>query len=184
MNKIEKWSDVEEAVAGDFPKLKVGPLVCVITDVVNVPDREYLEVDYDIDEGENKGYYAKNSQGRWRGFIIRSYKDSSLPYFKGFITSVEKSNASYKWDWDEKKLIGKKIVVNFREEEYVNKDGEVKTIVKGFEFRSTESLKQGKVKTHDKLWTLEDQHKERPHTEPTITDTATGEKISDDDLPF
>jgi hypothetical protein len=75
----------------------------------------------------------------------RSYKRTALSFFKGFITAVENSNPGYKWDWDEKKLVGKNVIAVFGEEEYL-KDGQVKTSVKLVEFRSLDAYKEGKIK--------------------------------------
>ena len=56
---------------------------------------------------------GSNDQSR----SIRSYKTNALPFFKGFITAVEKTNPGYTWDWDEKKLIGKNVIAVFGEED-------------------------------------------------------------------
>ena len=42
--------------AGDFTTLLAGAYICIIRNVEDVEDREYLKVTYDIAEGEYKGY--------------------------------------------------------------------------------------------------------------------------------
>jgi len=146
MKPIVGYDQINEA--GELKVLTKGIYPLVITDVVDVPEREYLEVYYDICQGEFKGYFAaaKASIGRDISKECRSYKESALPFFKGFIVAIEKSNPGYQWDWDEKKLIGKFVVGVFGEEEYVDKNNEVKVIVALQEFRSLPAYKEGKLK--------------------------------------
>ena len=47
--------------------------------------------------------------------------------FKHFTNCVEESNNGYKWEWDEKTLIGKFIGLVLGEEEYEANDGSIKT---------------------------------------------------------
>ena len=95
--------------AEEFDRLIPGGYVCGITAVEDVPEKEYLRIEYDIAEGKLKNYYRTlyNNKGFWGGSTIKSYKEKALPFFKGFITAVEQSNAGYKWDNDENKLIRK-----------------------------------------------------------------------------
>lgn len=120
-------SNVQEAE--QFTRVKPGGYICTITSVEDIPEKEYLKIEYDIAYGNCKGYYRKlyNERGFWGASTIKSYKDSALPFFKGFITAVEKSNAGYHWDSDESKLVGKNIGFVLCEEEYQTKNGDVKT---------------------------------------------------------
>lgn len=119
-------NDVQEVQ--DFKSVKPCGYVCEITNVEDVPNKEYLRIEFDIAAGQLKGYYREryNNTGYWLGSFIKSYKDKALPFFKGFITAVERSNAGYSWDNDERKLIGKKVGLVIAEEEYINKNGETK----------------------------------------------------------
>lgn len=186
MQEIKDFDKVEEKK--NFEPLKAGPYVCKIIQAVDVPDKEYIRVEFDIIHGDSKGYFqaiydaSKANEGgkepKWRGMLIRSYKTSALPFFKAFITAVEKSNQGYKWNWDEKTLKDKIVAVNFREEEYVNMQGERACIVKPFEFRSIEAFKAGKVEVAP-LYTLEKQHIPAPESEKTVVS-----KEVEDQLPF
>lgn len=176
MKPIAGYDAINEA--GELKSLVKGIYPLVITNIVNNEDREYLEVYYDVVKGDFKGYFAMAAKniGRDISKEIRSYKETALPFFKAFITAVEKSNNGYSWDWDERKLIGKYIIGVFGEEEYV-KDGEVKVSVKLREFRSVEAYKEGKIKVPE-LKKLPES--ERP--QPTLQlETPT---LIDDDLPF
>jgi hypothetical protein len=125
---MKKLNGFEQAQAftGEFETLKAGGYVCKI---VNVKDKEfYIEVAFDIAKGENKDFFKKKYDNdtrdnkKWSGkhniFYNEYQKDECSRAFKGLITSVEKSNDGFKWDWDETKLVGKLFGGVFGEEEY------------------------------------------------------------------
>lgn len=172
MKPIEGYELVNEA--GELKTLPAGAFACKITDVIDVGEKEYLDVYFDIVEGEFKGYFTtlENNTGKFYGRIVRSYKATALPFFKAFITAVEKSNPDYAWNWDEKGLVGKFCTVVFRDEEYV-KDGQVKVMAKAEEVRSLQALREGKIviKPIKKLTP-----EEMPVSAPV--------EIPDDELPF
>lgn len=127
-------TNVQEA--GEFKKVEAGPYICVITNVEDVPDKEYLKVTYDIAAGELTGYYndtrAKFPDWAWCGAYVKSYKPKALPMFKRFCSAISKSNGNFVFDGgsvnaDEKTLIGKKLGIVFQEEEYYGNDGNIKT---------------------------------------------------------
>ena len=173
MKPIEGYDLVNEA--GEFKRLPAGIYGVKITNVVDVPEKEYLEVYCDITKGEYANYFKTlvDSGLKDTSRSIRSYKTNALSFFKGFITAVEKTNAGYKWDWDEKKLIGKNVIGVFGEEEYL-KDGEVKVGTKLVEFRSLEAYQQGRIKVPEL--------KKLPETEVLSETTPTAIDLSD--LPF
>lgn len=137
-------SNVSEAQ--DFERVKPGGYICVITNVQDFPSKEYLKIEYDIADGELKDYYRKlyNSRGFWGASTIKSYKDSALPFFKGFVTAVEQSNSGYKWDSDESKFVGKRVGMVLGEEEYKANDGSIKTRLYVASIRSID-----KIRNHD-----------------------------------
>lgn len=133
MKKLD-LSNVKETE--EYSKLTAGAYVCKICDVKDIEEKEYLKVTYDIAEGDFAGYYeylrGKFPSWDWCGAYTKSYKTSALPMFKRFCSAVSKSNGSYVFDGgavnaDEKSLIGKKIGIVLREEEYYGNDGELKT---------------------------------------------------------
>lgn len=178
MRKIDNFDSV--VPAGESKPFPIGPQPCVITKVEDMPDKSMLYVEFDVAQGEMKGHFKDvyDATGKWYGTTYRSYRnEAALRFFKAFITAVEKSNVGYRWNWDEKTLVGKYLIVNFREEEYVY-DGEVRTNVKPFEFRSIEAWKEGSVDKNPPKLTLKAQNIEEPgkKTEPA--------EIPDDELPF
>ena len=178
MREIAGWEHVNEN--GEFRRLPAGIYGVVITNVVDVPEKEYLEIYCDITKGEFKDYFktlvANGLKDNSKS--CRSYKTNALSFFKGFITAVEKTNAGYHWDWNEKGLIGKNVMAVFGEEEYLDKDGNVKIATKLVEFRSYEAYKEGKItvpplKKYDGPVVV---------SEPTLVNTNTNDE--DDELPF
>ena len=148
MKKIENWNEVSET--SGFKDLKVGAFVCKILKVEDLSDKEYIKVTFDIVEGELKSYFQEASDrlGKWlyAGQEIRSYKTNALPFFKAFITAIEKSNDGYKWNWNEQSLVGKLIVGVFGEEEYQALNGDIETSIRVQEWRSLVALREGKIK--------------------------------------
>lgn len=108
-------------------QLPAGGYVCGITRVEDVPAREYLLVEFDIAEGEHKNHYRQQQEQRgfWGGKLYKSYKEKALPFFKAFVTAVERSNAGYVWDNDEQSLKRKLVGLVLAEEEYRKTDGRV-----------------------------------------------------------
>jgi len=141
----------------EFTRFKnpVGGFICEIKTVEDVPDKEYLKVGYDIaqalsdEQKEFVGMYEKRKKERDFDYptTVVSYKENSLPFFKGFVTAVENSNKGYKWDNDETKFIGKLIGFVIGEEEYEGKDknGAPKVKVRTYvaERHSVDAIKEG-----------------------------------------
>lgn len=179
-------SKVEEAK--DFERVTPGGYVCGITNAKDVPEQEYLLIEYDIAEGNLKNYYRQlnDAKGFWGGKFVKSYREKALPFFKGFITAVENSNSGYKWNYDETTLKRKLIGLVFAEEEYKKNDG---TIGKRLYVSSVHSV--DKIRSGD--FTVPPLKKlaapvETPVVYPDFSAPATAaggfEDVEDDDLPF
>lgn len=152
MKPIKNYEEVKDF--SEVNPLPIGPQKCQVVEVIDNPDKEYLEFNFDIVDGEYKGYFRSlansNENNEWpvQGKFIRSYKEKALGFFKGAITAIEKTNPPYNFvatNWNEKTLVKKYVVVNFREEEYLSNEGEIKVRVRPFEFRSSEALREGKI---------------------------------------
>ena len=178
MKPIQNYDKINEA--GEFEPLPAMVVGVKITKVVDNPEKEYLEVYCDIVKGEYANYFKTLTDAGLKDTSkhIRSYKTNALPFFKAFITAVEKTNPGYKWDWDEQKLVGKNVIAVFGQEEYLAEDGTVKVSTKVQEFRSLEAYQQGRIKVPElkKLPQEETNKVEKANTEPL--------EIPDDDLPF
>lgn len=133
MKKIVNFDKVEASTGFKNNRIPAGGYVVACTAVEDVPDKEYLRVQFDVCEGEHKLFFKKVYDADTRetkywpkgGGMIRSYKQSAVAMFKGFTTAVEESNKGFKWDFDEKKLINKKFGVVIGDEEYLGNNGKV-----------------------------------------------------------
>lgn len=149
MKPISNYDDYEatEVVSGGLQK---GIYVMRIIQVKDIVDSEYLEIMLDVAKGPQAGIFTKMAQANdntwsYQGIYRASYKETATKFFKGFITAVEKSNLNYRWNWDERTLVGKICVAVYGEEEY-EKDGEVRISTKIREIRSTEALSKNEIK--------------------------------------
>ena len=140
-------NNVEEAK--DFETLPAGGYVCRIVSATDMPQYEMLKLEYDIVEGQYANYFNNKygKTGYWFGDTVKSYKESALPYFKQFITCVEKSNPGYHWNNDEHTLVGKLVGFVIGDKEYRNKTtGEVKITSDVAFVRSVEAIRKGDFK--------------------------------------
>lgn len=153
MKKIENYENVQ-ASSGEFARPSAGGYICKIMDVEDVPMNaqgkgDYLRIEYDIADGEFKGYYKEQFDrwgGNWNASFIRSYKEKALGMLKHFTNCIEQSNAGYEWDWNEKGLIGKVVGLVLGEEEYQNNAGEIKTKLVVKNVATVEDIKNGNFK--------------------------------------
>ena len=183
MKRIENYENVQ-ASSGEFARPTTGENICKIIDVEDVPMNaqgkgDYLRIQYDIADGELKGYYKEQFDrwgGNWNASFIRSYKEKALGMLKHFTNCIEQSNAGYEWDWNEKGLIGKFVGLVLGEEEYKNSAGEIKTKLVVSQVKTVDDIKNGnfKVPAPKKL-----------AVETQTNDFAGFSPIDDDsDLPF
>lgn len=162
MRPIEGWNTAP-AYTGEFETLPAGKYVCQIVQVNVKQDqkgREQMAILFDIAEGDYKGYYdrmfqaaKKNdaSQAKWKGIFRQLTHGNSLPFFKGVITSIERSNPGYQWNWDEKSLVKKKFGGIFGREEFLTNDGKKKMATKCIQIRSLDGLKDAEVPEDKRL---------------------------------
>ena len=149
MKKIDNWEAVK--VSNGYSRLPAGGYIVEIKDVKDVPEKEYLCIEFDICQGDYKGKYQKEYEEDTRkdkkwpnaATLYRSYSNKAVSMFKGFITAVEKSNSGYKWDWKESSLKNKMLGVIIGDEEYLNSNGQKRIRSKVVSVRSTDIIKSG-----------------------------------------
>lgn len=103
-----------------------GGFVCTITAASENQEEEYLEISYDIAEGEHAGHYEYSNGFR------RYYAEPKDPSWGNalakFLTAVEDSNPGFSMDawqrsWDCNALKGLKFGGVFRERKYTDNKG-------------------------------------------------------------
>lgn len=153
MKKIENYEEIK-ASNGEYLNPEVGGYVCVITAVKDVPKDEntgkgdYLQIEYDFDEGDFEGYYTDlfRSKGFWGAKFIRSYKEKALGMFKHFIDVVSECNKGFAWDWNETKLVGKRFGAVLAKEEYQKNDGSIGERLYIKDIKTVEQIHKGEFK--------------------------------------
>ena len=181
--KAINLSEVQEAGTG--LGLKAGGYVCTITNVEDVPSKEYLYVEFDIAEGEFKNYYKKLQEAKnfWGGSFYKRYKEKALPMLKRFCSAVTKSNSGYIFDAgaqnsDEKTLKGKLIGLVLFEEEYIKNNGEIGRRLKVDYECDIEKIRKGEFKVKE-LKKLPDDQRPKENTEfMNVPDNSA------DEIPF
>ena len=108
-------------------------------------------------------------------FLLYGKDGGTNPYFKGFVKSLEESNAGYHWDWDERSPVGKKIGIVFREEEYMQ-ETQIRSSVKAWQVRSVQAILDGVPVPPKKM--LE------THAAQPFDPKAGFVAVDDDELPF
>lgn len=139
-------TNVQATQGGEFARPTAGGYVIGIVSVEDVPEKEYLKISYDIAEGEFKNYYydMKQRTGYDLPVMYKSYKDKALGFFKAFLDAVAASNPGYTWNNDERTLTRKLVGCVLREEEYRNRDGEIKVSLKPEVFYPAADIRAGK----------------------------------------
>lgn len=172
-----KGYDEAPAYTGEFSQLPAGLYVC---EILGVKQEEYnghsrFIMQFDIAEGEHKGFYQKrysmekqtNQNAKYKGIHRQNMEDQGLPFFKGLMTSVERSNPGYHFPWgtqgNENTLKGKKFGAVMGREEFIASDGQKRMATKVVQIRSVDGLKDAKI-PEDKL--LDDNSVQEPQMTP------------------
>ena len=152
---------------GGFLELPpVGAYVAEIQNVRSLPadplnnrERDVIELMMEITEGNYAGRYMEfykdqkerfGDSVKYKGvFRLTAPNDDDEDWrkrtFEGNLWCVEQSNPGYTWDWDEKKLKGKKVGISVRERLYTYNDKErITTEIAKFE--TVDDVRNGKVK--------------------------------------
>jgi hypothetical protein len=191
MNEPQGWNTAE-AFTGDFETLPLGGHVCIIKGArieQTASGSEMLVVAFDINDGNKyDGYFKRQHEhkkqsapdAKWpNGGTYRQFtknKDGTTnSFFKGMITCIEKSNANFKFNFDEKTLTGKLFGGVFGREQFESDDG-LKWATKCVSIRSTETINKGVEIPADKLV--------KGATQPQGLPEGYTEISGDNDLPF
>lgn len=165
-------------------KLPVGGYVCKLTEVSDVPKKEYLNILFDIAEGTEAGRFADDYY-RDKPYLhrfMRSYKDTAKEMFKEFTDAIDASNGTdltpqVEKGLDEMTLVGKLIGLVLAEEEYENDRGEVKVRQYVAQCLDAASIREGAYKVPELKKLKRDGMVPAP-------EVSFGAPVDDDNLPF
>ena len=185
---MKKYDVKPEKPSGGRETLPAGGYVCQILSA-RVESGEWgdtLVIAHDVCEGEYKDIFKRdyennpNEDKKWRGtFRLKLPKDDGTEQdgwkkrsLSNFLWAIEQSNPGFAFDWDEKKLKGKKIGLLYRnkEWEYNGRSGWT-TEAAGTE--SIDNIREGKFRA------LKDKPLANKPSAPVFT-----EDVDDGELPF
>ena len=164
MEKIEGY-ETAQALTGEYERLKPGGYICKIIAAKEEKSKsgnKMLTLALDIDEGEQKGFFMNrfeelkkenqdpNKEVKYPNAAIYHQmlegNEKAIGFLKGLMTSLEASNQNFKWNWDEKKLVGLKCGAIFGEEEYEKLDGSIGISCKVKFIRTTKCIQENNFK--------------------------------------
>lgn len=186
MKPINNWDQIPDT---DYKRLVPGGYVVGIMAVENNESKEYLQITYDIAEGDFRGYHTERfKNNNWNYPIMyRSYKENALSMFKGFITAIEKSNPNYRWNWDEQTLKNKKVGIILQEEDYVPSmgmhAGEVRTRLIVSKVVDVDTIHSGNYTVPEKKIAESAKQQQQTQQSTDLNKYSTYD-ISDDSMPF
>lgn len=147
----KNWTAIPEMTTG--AGVPAGGYVARITDVVDIAQKEYLDIVYDIAEGEYANHYSDDwgKQHPYAHKFVRSYKESATGMFSSFLHRLEDSNRNFRIaEWqaggEDKHLdfIGKEIGLVLQKEQYTsNMDGSDKERIVVVNVISSQDVRDG-----------------------------------------
>ncbi len=147
------WGNVSASSDGDFERLEPGPYVAKVVTMTDKPEKEYVELVYDIAEGPRAGFYSDDwgLQHPYAHHVFLSYKDKALGMLKGRLEAIQSSNPGFDpfaaWDAGRLDMFANRLLgVNLQEEEYETKDGDVRTRLNACQVVPAQDVRDGKVK--------------------------------------
>ena len=199
---MNKPTGFDEATVqnGEYTQLPSGAYNCIIKDAADTKSKDgkpMLQLKLDIADGEYKDYFhnqfvslgAKGYDTSWKATYNQLTEGNSLGYFKGLLANIEDSNPGYKFNWDEKTLVNKKIGGVFGREQFMGQNGELKFSTKCLYIVALSRVKDIKP-PEDKLLTVTQTYSSERYSNSsanTSYSSATSgmEEIDiKDDLPF
>ena len=179
---VQKPANFDDINAdGMTRRLPMGGYVAQIKKVTDDEAKQFLEIEYDIAEGEFKGIALENYEkwGSWSYKFRVYYTNKAMWMFKRFITRVEETNQGFAFDWSNPKcLVGKGlgIVVGMRQY-YSSRDGSLKEAAEVQDYCTAKDVRDGNLPSEPKT-------REPKGEPPAPAMTTIEEDVSSDDLPF
>lgn len=185
-------------VSGDFKRLPAGGYIAEIKAVEDKTDKSYLNITFDIAEGEFRGFYADEwgKEHPYAHAFVRSYKQTGdaekdkkiMGMFKGFLRTIDRDNgttfeAQAETGLNEGALVGKRIGLVLGYEEYNSDRGEIRERLRVSKTLSVDDIKSGNYK-------VPDVKRLAPMGAPVVSATYSTavpqgfESIAPEDIPF
>lgn len=151
------WNNINATSDSGFTPLPAGPYVARLVNLTDNEQREYVEVVFDIAEGEHANYYS-DEWGKAHPYahhFFMSYKDSALGILKGRLKAIADSNPGFDpeaaWNADRLDMfVGRLVGINLQEEEYERNDGDTGTRLNVCQVVDAQLVRDGKVKAREK----------------------------------
>ena len=146
MRRID-FNQIEAREDGTYNAPSPGGYIARIERVKDNEQKEYLVIEWDFAEGPFAGYNAETEEraGFWPTRLFRSYKEKALPFFKGFLTAVERSNRRFVFDCARPACLeGKLVGIVLGEEEYRKRNGKTGTRLYVARTCSIDTIEDGK----------------------------------------
>lgn len=172
---------VEESTGEGFEMLEPGGYVCHITAVVDMPDKQYVMIYWDVHEGERTRMFEKSE---WPPYDIASYKETALPMLKHKLHVLADDNPGWnveddfqndRWENFKGKVFGAVV----RKRIYTRRDG---TDGEGIEiglWKRAAEIRSGDFKPMKPRDTRDKEAQAKP-----VVSVEAVQAISDDDIPF
>ena len=143
INKPMNWDSTSAVIGSGYKSLPAGNYKCKIVGCETTQSKngnQMLKIAFDVVEGEFAHIYMERYEATKKGNTEAKYPAAGIYYqligdehtgrLKGLIQCLEMSNPQFKWNWDEKALKGLFFAGQFREEEYYNQKGELRSSTK------------------------------------------------------
>lgn len=191
--------DVIEVADDSFEKFNIGGHKCIIMNAEEYTNpnsgKTSLKIYLDTDKTDKQPSYFAESYRRdtrpektWDNraiiYLPLGEEETQVKMFKAGITAIENSN-NFKWNWNEKELVNKKVGCIFGLEEYKAQDGSIKTKTRARRLRSIDKIGdinvEPDVKTLNNGYVSYDDYMEQRELNSQSQTTV---QINPSDLPF
>lgn len=199
---IKKPQGYDEATAytGESQQLPKGKYECVIKQVTTRESKNgnaQFVILFDILAGEHKDFYQKlydadkaqnPSSAKWKGVFKQNMDGKGTSWFKGIITSIERTNNfTFQWDKEEneKLLVGKRFGGIFRRKQFETEDGFRPIVTELWRIRSVAGLAEAEI-PEDELLSDKPVQKTAPATANAAGDGFMNipDGVEDEGIPF
>lgn len=191
MRKLN-WNNIQASTDGEFEQLPPGGYVVRILDMVDNDSKEYVEVIWDIAEGQYKDRYSDEwgKSHPYAHHLFMSYKDAALGMLKGRLEAIQASNPGFDpfaaWDAGRLDMFRSRLVgINLQEEEYMSREDQLRTRMNVCQVVPADDVRQGKVKVRQKK-KLEGQQGGAPSSSPMAAPArpVSYAPVNEDEVPF